>query len=193
MTVTTKCADNSHIFNSTSLNSSRNVLCVSDGNWSGQIPECQCDEGYHEMNVSGTQICQGELISIFYVFMILSNSGQNLKTMQDSADPSPVISISVISFLLILSLTVVISIIIIVCGVKLRNRTPSDIEARKTSAHHMRVEKQKDGSKKQDVPVAPNKAYAVHNVSRCIKVSTNEAYAVNDRIRDDEIVYEQVK
>ena len=166
---------------------------MSDGNWSGQIPKCQCDEGYHEIDISGTPICQGELNSIFYGFMILSNPGLNLKTIQDSMDPSPVISVSVISFLLILSVTVVISIIIIVCGVKLRNRTPSDVEARKTRAHHERVEKQKDGSKKQDVPVAPNKAYAIHNVSRCIKVSTNEAYAVSDGIGDDEIVYELVK
>ena len=53
VTVTTQCADNAHIFNSTSLS----VTCVSDGNWSGQIPECKCDEGYHEVDVSGTQIC----------------------------------------------------------------------------------------------------------------------------------------
>ena len=125
--------------------------------------------------------------------MILSNSGQNLKTLQDSMDPSPAISVSVISSLLILSFTVVIFIIIIFCGVKLRNRTPCDIEARKTRAHHTRVEKQKDGSKKQDVPVAPNKAYAIHNVSRCIQVSTNEAYAVSDWKKDDEPVYELVK
>ena len=79
--------------------------------------------------------------------MILSNSGQNLKTVQDSADPSPVISVSVISFMLILSFTIIIAIIIIFCGMKFRNRTPSDIEAKKTSAHHTRVEKKKDGSK----------------------------------------------
>ena len=55
------------------------------------------------------------------------------------------------------------------------------------------MEKQKDGIKKEDVPVAPNKAYAIQNVSRCIKVSTNEAYAVSDGKRDDEPAYELVK
>ena len=76
---------------------------------------------------------------------------------------------------------------------KLRTRTSDDIETRKASAPHARVEEQKDGIKKEDVPVAPNKAYAIHNVSRCIKVSTNEAYAVSDGIRNDEPVYELVK
>ena len=60
------------------------------------------------------------------------------------------------------------------------------------SVPHARVEKQKDGIKK-DVPVTPNKAYAIHNVSRCTKVSTNEAYAVSDGIKNDEPVYELVK
>ena len=107
-------------------------------------------------------------------------------------DSSTVISVSLISFLLLLSLTTVISIIII-CGMKLTNRTiPDDIKAGNISAPHTRVEKQKDRIKK-DVPVAPNKAYAIHNVSRCIKVSTNEAYAVSDGIRNDEPVYELVK
>ena len=76
---------------------------------------------------------------------------------------------------------------------KLRNKTSDDIETRKARVPHARVEKQEDGIKKEDVPVAPNKAYAIHNVSRCIKVSTNEAYAVSDGIRNDEPVYELVK
>ena len=76
---------------------------------------------------------------------------------------------------------------------KLRNKTSDDIESGKIRVLHARVEKLKDGIKKKDVPVAPNKAYAIHNVSRCIKVSTNEAYAVNDGIRNDEPVYELVK
>ena len=76
---------------------------------------------------------------------------------------------------------------------KLRNRTPDDIESGKINAPHARVEKQNDGIKKEDVPVTPNKAYAIHNVSRCIKVSTNEAYGVCDGIRNDEPVYEMVK
>ena len=122
----------------------------------------------------------------------LPHSGINLRSLQDSADPSTVISTLVISFILILSLTVAIFIIII-CGMKLRNRTSDDIEARKASAPRARVEEQKDDIKKEDVPVASSKAYAIHNVSRCIKVSTNEAYGVSDGIRNDEPVYELVK
>ena len=76
---------------------------------------------------------------------------------------------------------------------KLRKRTPDDIEARRASAPHTRVGKQNDDINKEDVPVAPNKAYAIHNVSRCIKISTNEAYAVSNGIRNDEPVYELVK
>ena len=68
-----------------------------------------------------------------------------------------------------------------------------DIESRKASASHTNAGKQKDGIKKEDVPVAPNKAYAIHNVSRCIKVSANEAYAVSNGVRNDEPVYELVK
>ena len=56
VTVTTQCADNAHMSNSTSLN----VTCTSSGSWSGQIPQCQCDEGHHKVDVSGTQMCQGE-------------------------------------------------------------------------------------------------------------------------------------
>ena len=126
--------------------------------------------------------------------MMLSHSGVRLRSVKDSADTSTVISTSVISFLLILSLSTVISIIII-CRMKLRNRipTPDDIESGKINVLHARVEKQKDGIKKEDVPVTPNKAYAIHNVSRCIKVSSNEAYAVSDGKRNDEPVYELVK
>ena len=118
---------------------------------------------------------------------MLSHSGI-IRAVEDSKNS--VISISVICFLTILSLTTVISIIII-CGKKLRNRTPDHIEAGKTSAHRARV-KQKDGIK-NDVPVTPNKAYAIHNVSRCIQVSTNEAYGVSVEIRNDEPVYEMMK
>ena len=50
-----------------------------------------------------------------------------------------------------------------------------------------------DDINKEDVPVAPNKAYAIHNVSRCIKISTNEAYVVSNGITNDEPVYELVK
>ena len=111
---------------------------------------------------------------------------------QDSKILFTVISTSVISFLIILSLTAVISIIII-CRMKIRTRTPDHIiKAGKISAPHARVKKQEDGVKK-DVPVTPNKAYAIHNVSRCIQVSTNKAYGVSVGIRNDEPVYEMVK
>ena len=57
VTVTTQCADNAHVINSTSLN----VTCTSNGTWVGQTPQCQCDDGYHEIRVNGTQIiCQGK-------------------------------------------------------------------------------------------------------------------------------------
>ena len=123
--------------------------------------------------------------------MMVSHSGIII-AVQDSKNLSTVISISVISFLIILSLTAVISIIII-CGMKIRTRIPDHIiEAGKISAPCARVKKQEDGIK-NDVPVAPNKAYAIHNVSRCIQVSTNEAYGVSDGIRNEEPVYEMAK
>ena len=56
VTVITQCVDNAHVSNCTSLN----VKCTSNGSWSGQIPRCQCDEGYQKVNGSGTQICEGE-------------------------------------------------------------------------------------------------------------------------------------
>ena len=111
-----------------------------------------------------------------------------MRIVQDPKNLFTVISTSVISFLFILSLTTVIGIIIF-CGMKLRKRTPDDIESGKISAPHAKVEKQKDNIK-NDVPVTPNKAYVIHNVSRCIQVSTNEAYAVSNSI---EPVYELVK
>ena len=121
--------------------------------------------------------------------MMISYSGV-IRAIQESTDISTLIYTSAISFLLILSLTIVI----IICGMKPRNRTSDDIESGKISAPHTKViEKEKDGIKKDDVPVAPNKAYAIHNVSRCIKVSRNEAYSVRDGIRNDEPVYELVK
>ena len=115
-----------------------------------------------------------------------------IRAVQDSKNLSTAISTSVISFLIILSLTTVISMIII-CRMKLRTRTPDHIiEVGKISAHHARVKKQEDNVK-NDVPVTPNKAYAIHNVSRCIQVSTNKAYGVSDGKRYNEPVYEMVK
>ena len=119
---------------------------------------------------------------------MLSHSGISLRVVQDSKNLSTVISTSVVSFLLILSLTTVIGIIFF-CRMKFRKSIPDDIESGKISALHARVEKQKDDIK-NNVPVTPNKAYVIHNVFRCIQVSTNEAYAVSNRI---EPVYELVK
>ena len=56
VTVITQCADNAHVINSTSLN----VTCTSNSTWAGQTPQCQCDDGYHEIRVNGTQTCQGK-------------------------------------------------------------------------------------------------------------------------------------
>ena len=56
--VTTQCADNAHIRSGSNLN----VMCVSNGNWSGLIPQCECDSGYHAVG----QICQGLQINNFY-------------------------------------------------------------------------------------------------------------------------------
>ena len=40
-TVATQCADNAHL-----TSSCPNVECTSVGVWSGEIPQCECDEGY---------------------------------------------------------------------------------------------------------------------------------------------------
>ena len=55
MSVTARCADNAH-----KISSILSVNCTSSGNWSGTTPQCQCDTGYHAVNVSGRQICQTE-------------------------------------------------------------------------------------------------------------------------------------
>ena len=56
VTVTTQCADNSHIRTGSSLN----VTCTSNGSWSGTTPQCECDEGHSEVNINGTLACKGE-------------------------------------------------------------------------------------------------------------------------------------
>ena len=120
-----------------------------------------------------------------------SHSGINLGVVEDSRNLSTVFFTSVILFPLISSLIIVISVIII-CQMKLKNRRPDDIEARKASVSHTNAGKQIDDTNK-NVPVALNKAYANHNVSRCIQVSSNEAYEVSKGKRNDEPVYELVK
>ena len=56
VTVTTQCADNAHTTDSNALK----VTCDSHGNWSGVVPNCYCIEGYHDVTVSGIQICQSK-------------------------------------------------------------------------------------------------------------------------------------
>ena len=54
--VTTQCADNAH-----NTSSSMNVTCTSSGNWSGVVPQCDCDSGHHVTTTDdGTEICQGQ-------------------------------------------------------------------------------------------------------------------------------------
>ena len=54
--VTTQCGDNAHF-----TNSSQVVVCTSSGNWTGVIPQCECDNGHHVTTTDdGTEICQGQ-------------------------------------------------------------------------------------------------------------------------------------
>ena len=57
-TVTTQCADNAR-----RTSSSLNVLCNSDGSWSGN-PRCGCNSGYQVATVNGRQICQSKTETI---------------------------------------------------------------------------------------------------------------------------------
>ena len=61
--VTTQCADNAHIRNGSSVN----VVCLSNGSWSGQIPQCECDLKYYEDMVNGRQICLGEMTQLICI------------------------------------------------------------------------------------------------------------------------------
>ena len=107
-------------------------------------------------------------------------------TAYDSADLSAVISIPVISMMVLTSMIF----ILVICGMKLKNRISGDV-GRKVSDPHTQLGEKQD--RNEDVPVVHNKAYAMQNVSRCIQVHThpNEAYSVCGRA--DEPVYEQVQ
>ena len=63
VTVTTQCADNAHILDT----ASHNVTCESDGSWSGQIPQCECDFKYYEAMVNGRHICHGEITQLICI------------------------------------------------------------------------------------------------------------------------------
>ena len=131
-------------------------------------------------------VCVCVCVCVCVVYNALSHSGLNLTIAYDSMELSTVITISVTSLMVL----TVISILVI-CGIKLRNKTSSDIEA---SDPHTKVGKKHD--RKEDVPVVHNNAYAMHNVSRCIQVYThpNEAYSVCAETKiNDEPVYEQVQ
>ena len=77
--------------------------------------------------------------------------------------------IFILAFLFILNLVISITFI---CQVKLRTRTSENIKGTKICAPRTKLEKQqqKDDIEKDNVPVAPNKTYAIHNVSRGIQV-----------------------
>ena len=60
MTVTAQCADNANTTNTTSLQ----VTCNQNGNWSGEIPICFCNEGYQEVTIRGGHLCQSECIPL---------------------------------------------------------------------------------------------------------------------------------
>ena len=55
--VTTRCADNAH----TRTGSSLDVTCSSDGTWSVQIPQCDCDTGYRKISENGRKKCKGKI------------------------------------------------------------------------------------------------------------------------------------
>ena len=49
-----RCADHAH-----RITIEDSVLCDSNGDWSNQSPECQCDSGNRQTTGNGRQICEG--------------------------------------------------------------------------------------------------------------------------------------
>ena len=215
MTVTTQCADNAHVINSTSLN----VTCTSNGTWVGQTPQCQCDDGCHEIRVNGTQTCQGKHKStektfelrektLFFVLRVfkwvyatsLANVfpypiyiilDENTPRLHDLVELPTLISTSVVSlFLVILSLTTTI-VVICLCRMKRSKKKPEDDEQTgnvPTKAIPCTVQN------KMAIPVMPSCAYA-YNVSRLTKVPvhSNEAHAVFNGVRREHKLTEDRK
>ena len=64
--VAAQCADNAH-----RTSSNLNVMCASNGNWSGLIPQCECDDGYHPTMVHNKLICKGYIVICTLLFNIL--------------------------------------------------------------------------------------------------------------------------
>ena len=46
--ITAECAVNAHTTNTSTLN----VNCAYNGSWFGQTPQCECDEGYINVDMS---------------------------------------------------------------------------------------------------------------------------------------------
>ena len=63
VTVTTQCADNAHIRTGSSLD----IMCNSDGIWSGTTPQCDCDTGYRVVTVEGRQQCEGIANEVVFI------------------------------------------------------------------------------------------------------------------------------
>ena len=95
------------------------------------------------------------------------------------------ISALLISFLLILSL-ITVSFTLVICRMKFREKT-AEVRNRSTSVWN------KEGNvMKTDVPVVPNQAYALHNISRCVEVQ-NEVHTASPKAGNGEPVYELMK
>ena len=63
--VATQCADNAH-----SISRSVRVRCSTDGSWSGETPQCECDEGYRAKIYEDRQFCEGRLTYVIPQILI---------------------------------------------------------------------------------------------------------------------------